>query len=73
MVTIPKMLYWLKQGFKVRRPSWEKSAYLVLRGDHIVNDRGENVKFDNINSLAKTDYELYEESRFCEKCGSELI
>jgi len=62
MTSFQNMLHWLRSGKKVRRPNWDDGCYLWLKPNQtIVNDRNEKVKFDNINSLEKEDYEIFEE------------
>ena len=51
MVDIIRAVEWLRAGKKIRRLMWNETAYLVLKSDEIFNDRGDLVKFSNINSL----------------------
>ncbi len=52
------MLVVLRNGKKVRRSCWIKGSYIVVRGNQIVNDRGDKVKFSNINCFNVNDYEI---------------
>ena len=63
MTKIETAIRWLREGHKIRRPSWNESAYLVLRDDKIVNDRGDLVKFSNINSLEAIDWLVYKKKK----------
>lgn len=62
MASFKTMLMWLREGKKVRRPSWTYGAYLYLsKCGRILNDRKQKVEFSHINSLEADDYEICEE------------
>lgn len=68
----------IKHGEKIRRTSWDKSSYLHLREDEIVNNKGGKVKFCNINSFNADDWEIFKEEKsdnpmdYCMNCDKYL-
>jgi len=64
---LKKALEKLREGKKIRRPSWNNSAYLKLEDSWIRNNKNDLVEFSSITSLESDDWEVVEGKSLSDK------
>lgn len=63
MATFSQAIRWLKEGKKVRRPSWEEKSYWVLGPNEVITWMHENDARVHLNQIKAKDWEIYKEKQ----------
>ncbi len=61
MANFQRVIEWLKQKKKVRRPSWEEDSYWMLGVDESIQWNGERIAHIHLDQINAKDWEIYEE------------
>ena len=63
MSNFNQAIKWLKEGKKVRRPSWEENNYWILGIDEKISFKDGTTTHIHVNQIEAKDWEIYEEMK----------